>query len=55
MQKCKKCRYGKHMQWGEYYCDYLTMVGHRRPVKAAECKIYKTEKGDADGQTTIQM
>lgn len=39
--KCFECKYGKRLNSAnEYYCDYLEIVGHKRPVKADECKIY---------------
>ena len=40
--KCSKCNYKRKLHTtGGYYCGYLEITGHKRPVKANECKLYK--------------
>lgn len=38
--RCGKCIYG--VNWGiGWYCDYLSITGHPRPCKFADCKLYR--------------
>lgn len=40
-RRCKRCKYAKVMSSTEYYCDYLLMVGHRRPCKIDNCTAFE--------------
>ena len=43
--KCIKCNYKRRLHpTGEYYCGYLEIAGHKRPVKASECELHKQKK-----------
>ena len=43
--KCKKCIYRRRLHSAnEYYCGYLEITGHKRPVKASECELYNLKK-----------
>ena len=51
-KKCKTCIYGCSLG-GDWGCDYIGIVGHRRPCKAENCTEYK--KIDGDGRKKSYM